>query len=314
MNIIISGGSGLIGQALVKSLKQDGHNIKTITRNKNTSENQIFWDIERNIIESDKLENSDVIIHLAGENISGDNPIQGRWTNERKEKILNSRVKGTKLLANTILNLKKQPKLFISASAIGYYGDRGSEVLDEKSFKGKGFLSDVCQKWEEETNVLKNSNIRLVNTRFGVVLSKDGGALKAMLFPFQMGVGGIIGNGKQFMSWVDIDDVVGSIKHIINNSEINGIVNIVSPSPITNYEYTKTLGSTLNRPTIFPIPKIGINLLFGEMGNELLLGNQNVQPNVLLQSGYDFIYKTIDKSLEHILNGKEIKSKEAVLN
>lgn len=313
MNIIISGGSGLIGHALVSSLRKDGHNVKSITRKKNESSENIFWDIDKSIIEVEKLENADVIIHLAGENISGDNPIQGRWTKERKEKILNSRVNGSKLISETILKLKNPPKVFISASAIGYYGDRNSESLNEKSSKGNGFLSDVCQKWEESIQKVKVKNIRVVNTRFGVVLSKNGGALKAMLLPFQMGVGGIIGNGKQYMSWIDIDDVVGSIKHIISKNNIEGIVNIVSPNSVTNYEYTKALGQTLNRPTIFPIPKIGINLLFGEMGNELLLSSQKVIPSVLLETKYDFKYKTIEESLNHILKGIETNQKEMIL-
>lgn len=246
MNIVVSGGSGLVGQELINNLKKDLHNVKSITRNKDLSDENVFWDIEKGLIESDKLENIDIIISSRWRGkIFLDNPIQGRWTQERKKKILDSRVNGTSLLSETIMKLKAPPKLFISASAIGYYGDRDTEVLNEKSTKGNGFLSDVCQKWEDATKKIKNSNIRLVHTRFGVVLSKNGGALKAMLLPFQMGVGGIIGNGRQYMSWIDIDDVVGSIKHIINKNDIHGIVNIASPNPVTNYEYTKALGNTL---------------------------------------------------------------------
>lgn len=310
MKIVISGASGLIGTALTDSLKKDGHTVIPLTRSKSNSEQSIHWNIESGEIESEKLENTDVIIHLAGENISGDNPIQGRWTEERKEKILNSRVKGTSLLADTITKLNNPPKVFISASAIGYYGDRNAELLNEKSSKGTGFLSDVCEKWENSANKAEEKCVRVVHPRFGVVLSKNGGALKAMLLPYQMGIGGIIGNGEQFMSWVDISDVVGSIKHIIDKNEISGIVNIVSPSPVTNHDYTKALGDVLNRPTIFPIPALVVNLLFGEMGNELLLGSQKVSPDVLLNTGYKFNYPRISESLNHVLNGQEIKNPE----
>lgn len=307
MNIVISGASGLIGTELVESLKKDGHHVLSLTRSKSSSPDKIYWNIETGEIESDKLENIDALVHLAGENISGENPIQGRWTQERKEKILNSRVKGTTLLSDTISRLKNPPKVFVSASAIGYYGDRAEEKLDEKSNKGSGFLSDVCKAWETSADSARNKGIRVVHTRFGVVLSNKGGALKSMLLPYKMGVGGTIGNGKQYMSWIDISDVAGAIKHVINKSDIQGVVNVVAPKPITNSEYTKALGHVIHRPTIFPIPSIGINILFGEMGNELLLGSQKVYPEVLSNTGYKFMYPDITSSLEHVLNNKNVK-------
>lgn len=308
MNIAISGATGLVGTALTKYLKENGYNVKVITRKKHNSSDYIFWDIDKKLIDSEKLEDIDVVIHLAGENISGQNPIQGRWTQERKKEILESRVKGTTFLSETLANLNNPPKLFISASAIGYYGDRNNETLNENSPKGTGFLSDVCLEWEKSTQELVGKGIRVVNTRFGVILSKEGGALKTMLLPFQMGVGGILGDGQQYMSWIDIDDVTGAIKYIIENNKIEGVVNIVSPKPVTNYEYTKALGNVLNRPTIFPIPKIGINILFGEMGQELLLASQKVNPDILLKNGYNFKYSTINESLNHIIKGVTNKS------
>ncbi|MFN8671679.1 MAG: TIGR01777 family oxidoreductase [Candidatus Sericytochromatia bacterium] len=301
MDIVISGASGLVGRSLSSYLKKNGHNIKQLVRKKTNDENEIYWNLEKSEIEIEKLENLDVIIHLAGENIAGKNPIQGRWTESRKNEILNSRIKGTTLLSESLNKLKNPPKVFISASAIGFYGSRGSEELTETSSKGLGFLADLCEKWENIPHeILKNKNIRIVNTRFGIILSKEGGALQAMLLPFKMGVGGILGNGKQYMSWIDIDDVIGSINHIIN-SNISGKVNIVSPNPVDNYNYTKTLGKVLNRPTIFPVPALAINTVFGEMGIELLLSSQKVLPKVLIESGYNFIYPKLEESLKHTI-------------
>lgn len=311
MDIVVSGGTGLIGTELVESLKKDGHHVTLLTRSKSSSPDKIFWNIETGEIDASRLEGVDAIVHLAGENISGDNPIQGRWTDERKAKILNSRVKGTTLLSDTIAKLKNPPKVFVSASAVGYYGSRDTESLNEKSSKGSGFLSDVCQSWENSAKSAKDKGIRVAHTRFGVVLSNEGGALKSMLLPYKMGVGGIIGNGKQYMSWIDITDVAGAIKHVINNN-IEGIVNVVSPNPVTNAEYTKALGHVIHRPTIFPIPALGINVLFGEMGNELLLGSQKVLPEVLLNSGYKFQYPDVTSSLEHVLNNKSAKESSVV--
>ncbi len=311
MDIVVSGASGLIGTELVEKLKRDGHHIKFLTRSKSNSLDKIYWNLETGEIESSKLENVDAVIHLAGENISGKNPIQGRWTDERKAKILNSRIKGTTLLSDTLAKLKNPPKVFISASAIGYYGDRGEETLNEKSSKGSGFLSDVCKSWENSADSARKKGIRVIHTRFGVVLSKDGGALKSMLLPYQMGVGGTIGSGKQYMSWIDISDVAGAISHLIT-SDVEGIVNVVSPNPVTNLEYTKSLGSVIHRLTIFPIPAVAINILFGEMGTELLLGSQKVLPSVLLDSGYKFNYPNVTYSLEHVLNGKTVKNEDIV--
>lgn len=310
MNIAITGATGLVGTSLTNYLKSKGHNVKIITRKKENSGNSVFWDINNKIIESEKLENLDAIVHLAGENIAGKNPIQGRWTKERKQEILGSRVKGTKFLSDVITKLSNPPKVFVCASAIGFYGDRNNESLNETSSKGSGFLSDVCQAWENSTQNVKDKGIRTVNTRFGVILSKDGGALKTMLLPFQMGVGGIVGDGKQYMSWIDIDDITGAIEHVILNKNIEGVVNFVAPKAVTNYEYTKALGNALNRPTVFPIPKIAINLLFGEMGDELLLSSQKVEPEVLLKTNYKFKYPEIHQSLNHILNGVTVDNKE----
>ncbi len=302
MDIVVSGANGLIGSALVKSLIQDGHNVKSLSRDeKADSKYAIYWDPKNGKLKPERLNGVDAVIHLAGESIAGKNPIQGRWTKTRKEEILQSRVKGTKLLSDTLAGLSNPPKVFICASAIGYYGDRADEKLDENSTRGKGFLADVCDEWEKATSESVKKGLRVVNTRFGVILSRDGGALKSMLPPFKMGVGGQIGSGKQYMSWIDIDDVVGAIKFAIKNDSLQGIVNVVSPNPLPNIEFTKILGHVIHRPTIFPIPAIGINTLFGEMGNELLLASQRVYPKKLLDAGYQFKYSNLSSSMQHVL-------------
>jgi uncharacterized protein (TIGR01777 family) len=302
MNILISGAGGLVGTALVKALSADNHTIKKLVRSKTgDSKNTIFWDPDAGIIKADRLENFDVVIHLAGENIAGKNPVQGRWTKARKEKILQSRIKGTKLISEALAKLAKPPKLLICASAIGYYGDRGAEKLTEESSNGSGFLAKVCMEWEKATGEAIKKGIRVVNTRFGIILSKKGGALGTMLLPFKLGAGGIIGSGKQFMSWVSLDDAVGAIRHIIINDSIKGAVNIVSPNPVTNKDYTKILGHKLNRPTIIPMPAGAVNLLFGEMGRELLLSSQKVVPQKLLNSNFEFKYPQLSNALENAL-------------
>jgi uncharacterized protein (TIGR01777 family) len=302
MNILVSGASGLIGSALVESLIADKHNVKRLVRSKDyDSKTAIFWDPAAGIIKTDRFESFDLVIHLAGENIAGKNPVQGRWTKARKEQILESRMKGTKLLSDALAKLQNPPRLLISASAIGYYGDRGEEKLNEESSNGSGFLAKVCLEWEKATSEAIKKGIRVVNARFGVVLSKKGGALASMLLPFKMGLGGILGTGKQYMSWISLEDAVGAIKHIIENDSIKGPVNIVSPNPVTNSDYTKILGHKLGRPTVIPMPAGMVNLLFGEMGNELLLYSQKVVPQKLLSTNYNFKLPQLSNALEKIL-------------
>lgn len=290
MNFLISGASGLIGKEITHFLTEQGHNVVALQR-KSPSE-PAYWNIENGIVKIDETIKFDIIIHLAGESIA-----EGRWNQEKKERIRNSRVEGTKLISEFFSKAKHRPELLISCSAIGFYGDRGEETLFETSPKGTGFLSDVCQQWEAATDKSSQAGIRVVNIRLGMVLSSKGGALKKMLPPFKMGVGGIIGNGQQYISWISIKDVTGSIDHIIKNSDIQGPVNIVSPNPLTNYNFTKILGKNLNRPTLFPLPAFLAKILFGEMAQELLLSSTKVIPDKLQNTGYTFKNPTLESAL-----------------
>jgi uncharacterized protein (TIGR01777 family) len=205
------------------------------------------------------------------------------------------------LLSETLARLNRKPKVLVSASAIGFYGNRGDEILTERSASGEDFLAEVCREWELATEPASESGIRVAHLRFGVIFSKEGGALAKMLFPFRMGVGGKIGSGKQYMSWITIDDAVGAIEHALMNDEVRGAVNVVSPNPVTNYEFTKTLGGVLSRPTIFPVPAFGAKLLFGEMAEATLLTSQRVEPERLKESGYEFKYPDLKSALQHVL-------------
>ncbi|GIW21997.1 MAG: hypothetical protein KatS3mg068_1004 [Candidatus Sericytochromatia bacterium] len=303
MNILITGSSGFIGKNLMKFLENEGHNIFRLVRKASEVNNKnIFWNIEEEYIDKDKLSNIDAVVHLAGENISS-----GRWTKEKKKKILDSRVYGTRLISKTLADLEKKPKVFISASAIGYYGDRGNESLDENSTKGNSFLSDVCYQWEKETEIAKQNGIRTINLRIGIVLSKDGGALEKMLLPFKMGLGGILGDGKQYMSWISIDDLINIINFCINKNNINGVLNAVSPNPVTNYDFTKILGKVLNRPAIFPLPKFVGKIIFGKMADELLFSSTKVFPKKLEENNYKFIHYSLKETLENIILNKNLE-------
>lgn len=294
MKILISGASGLIGKEVVSSLSEQGN--QTIPLQRHPSPEIPYWDIENGIVELGTHQEIDVVIHLAGESIA-----EGRWNQQKKERIKNSRVKGTKLLAEFFTKTSYRPKVFISGSAIGYYGNRGEEKLSEKSQKGTGFLSDVCYQWEDATAELSQSGIRVASVRFGMVLSSKGGALKKMLLPFKIGFGGIIGDGKQYVSWVTIDDVVGIISHIIKNADLKGAINVVSPNPVTNHTFTKALGKVLNRPTLFPLPAFLAKILLGEMAQELLLSSTKVIPGKLQESGYTFKHATLENALKNTI-------------
>ena len=300
MKILISGSSGLIGSALTSCFKERGHEVVRLVRNESLmSDDAILWDPEHRELRLEEFEGFDVVINLAGENIAS-----GRWTDKKKQKIRDSRIFGTHMLAELLACLKSPPKVFISASAIGYYGDRSEEVMIESSSPGKGFLPDVCQKWEEAANAAANAGIRVVNLRIGVVLSVNGGALQKMLVPFKLGLGGIVGSGKQYMSWVSIEDIIGIVLHLINEESISGPVNAVSPSSETNYRFTKTLGKVLKRPTLFPLPAFVAKLMLGEMAEELLLSSTRVVPKVLQDSGYSFLYPELESALKHLLRRK----------
>ena len=290
MNILITGASGLIGSKLNSFLTENGHNVIPfrLRSNSNSSENELVQLLDTRAI--------DAVIHLAGESVAT------RWTKEKMAEIRDSRLNGTKILCQALTKTSHRPQVLIGASAIGYYGNRGEETLDETSTKGAGFLADLAQQWEQVENEAGALGIRVVNLRIGVVLSKNGGALAKMLLPFELGAGGEIGDGKQYLSWVDIDDVVGAIYHALTNTAIAGPLNAVAPHPVTNKEFTKTLGKVLNRPTLIPIPSFGLRMLFGSMADELLISGQKVMPAKLSESAYKFKYRNLESSLRHVLN------------
>jgi uncharacterized protein (TIGR01777 family) len=292
--ILVSGVSGPIGAAFLPSLKTRGYEVTRLVRGPATGEHQISWDLGKPIA-PDSVSGFDAVVHLAGESIVG------RWTDEKKLKIRNSRVAGTAALAEALAQAKAKPQVFVCSSAIGYYGDRGDEVLNEQSSPGSGFLPEVCREWEAATKAAADAGVRTVQMRTGVVLSPKGGALGKMLTPFKMGVGGRIGNGRQWMSWIDVEDMVGAIHHILKSDLLQGPVNMVAPKPVTNAEFTRTLASVLSRPAIFPMPAFVVKLAFGEMGETVLLGSQRVEPMQLVASGYPFRFSDLRASLENIL-------------
>jgi uncharacterized protein len=292
--ILVSGVSGPIGTALLPSLITRGYEITRLVRGAATGEEQIAWDPAKPIA-PDMVSGFDAVIHLAGESIVG------RWTKTKKIKIRGSRVAGTTTLAEALAGAQHKPQVFVCSSAIGYYGDRGNELLNERSKPGIGFLADVCREWEAATQAAAKVGIRTVQIRTGIVLSPKGGPLGAMLTPFKMGVGGKIGNGEQWMSWIDVEDMAGGIHHILKSDLLQGPVNMVAPKPVKNTEFTKTLGSVLSRPAILPMPAFAVKLAFGEMGETVLLGSQRVEPSQLVTSGYPFRFTDLKASLENNL-------------
>ena len=298
-NVLISGASGFVGTHLTKFLLERGYKVKKLTRSpQDNTGGQAYWNPERGEIELEALQDLDAVVHLAGENIAG------RWTEKKKAKIENSRVEGTKLLSESLAELDKRPEVLISASAIGYYGDRGDEVLTEESAPGEGFLADVGIKWENATKAAQEAGIRVCNPRIGLVLGMDRGALEKMLMPFKLGLGGKIGGGKQYWSWIAIDDLIGIIYYLLGKEDLSGAVNAVAPNPVTNSEFTSALGRALNRPTIFPLPAFVARGLLGEMADETMLSSTRVKPQKLLDSGYEFKYPELEQALNSILKGR----------
>ncbi len=296
MRILVSGASGLIGSALVPSLLRRGHEVVRLVRNVSAGPGAILWDPTASRLDSDALEGCDAAIHLAGESIA-----RGRWTAERKRRILESRRQGTLLLSERLAQLSRRPRAFITASAIGYYGDRGAEILREDSSPGNGFLSEVCVAWEQATRPASDSGIRVVNLRIGVVLSSAGGALARMLPAFRMGAGGRIGSGKQYMSWITLDDLIGVICYCVENEAAVGPVNSVTPNPVTNRDFTRALAHALSRPAVFPLPGVVARLMLGEMADELLLASTRVEPARLLAAGYSFQHPQLEGALRYVL-------------
>jgi len=299
MQVLVSGSTGLVGTALVPALTEAGHEVIRLLRSATgTATKEItYWDPEHSSVNLQSLDGVDAVVHLAGESIAS-----GRWSTARKDRIRSSRVDGTHLLCESLAHLPKPPRVIVSASAIGYYGSRGDEVLTESSSPGEGYLSEVCQSWEAACEPARQAGIRVVNVRFGMILSTAGGALATMLTPFKMGVGGIVGSGRQFVSWVAIDDVVNAILYVLQSEQISGAVNVTAPHPVSNREFTKTFGKVLGRPTVFPMPEFAARLAFGEMADELLLSSQRVHPERLQQAGYTFRLAELEPALRHVLN------------
>jgi uncharacterized protein len=298
VKVLISGASGLLGAALVSSLEQGGTKIIRFKRIESSdvpaSAETIQWN-PAEPLSPEKVSGCDAVIHLAGESIAS------HWTAAKKAKIRDSRVLGTRNLAQALAQTTQKPRVFICASAIGYYGDRGDEQLTEESSPGSGFLPEVCREWEAAAQVARDAGIRTVHLRTGVVLSKKGGALAKMLSPFKLGLGGKIGSGRQWISWIDLQDWVGTVRHILQNDSLYGAVNLVAPQPVTNAEFTKTLARALSRPAVFPMPGFAVKLLFGKMGETILLGSQRVESAKLLASGYRFQFPQLRISLQEIL-------------
>ena len=298
MKVVLTGSSGLVGSALVPLLTGGGHQVVRLVRSQPRPDaSEVRWDPDTGEIDPAALEGVDAAVHLAGESIAA-----GRWTASRKARILESRVKGTRFLVETLAGLEQRPKVLVSASAVGYYGDRGEERLTEDSGSGSAFfLANVCRQWEAATEPSAAAGVRVVNLRFGIILSAAGGALPRLLTPFRLGVGGRLGSGKQYMSWIAIDDVVGAIVHVLNTEALRGAVNAVAPQAVTNREFTKTLGRVLGRPTLVPMPAFAARLAFGKMADELLLASQRVEPAKLLASGYAFRFPDLESALRHLL-------------
>lgn len=301
LKVALTGARGLIGSALAERMVASGFEVIRVSRDKTDKKNPV-WNPESGAMDDksrEKLEGLHAFIHLAGENIAS-----GRWTKEKKEEIEQSRIQATRNLIEALSSLQAPPPNFLCASAIGYYGNRGDETLTERSNVAKlDFLGGVCRDWEKSANSIKEffPETRVVNLRFGVVLSKKGGALNKMLPPFQMGLGGPIGNGRQYMSWIDIEDAAGAIIHCLNRTEINGPVNIVAPNAVTNAEFTKTLSDVIKKPAFLPMPDFAAKMVFGQMAEELLLASTKVRPAKLEETGFRYEFPTLHNSLMHLL-------------
>ncbi len=292
MKIAIAGSSGLVGTALRNHLTAAGHEIIRLVRRDAANENECSWNPAKRQLDPEALNGTDAVINLAGHNIAA-----GRWTKQTKERIRNSRLDSTETLVEAINAADRPPDVFLSASAIGYYGDRGDESCVETDDPGDGFLASVCRDWEA---MAARADARMVQLRFGVILSRDGGALKRMLLPFKLGLGGPLGSGKQYMSWVTIDDVCHCVDHLLLY-EVDGPVNITAPTPVTNREFTKALGQVLHRPTFLPAPAFALRLLLGEMADALLLSSTRAMPKRLERDNFEFLHKDITTALEHVL-------------
>jgi uncharacterized protein (TIGR01777 family) len=297
MRVAVSGSTGLVGSQAVASLSAAGHEVvRLVRRPPAPGEKAVRWDPEKGEIDAAGLEGLDAIVHLAGENIAS-----GRWNAARKAAIRDSRVNGTRFLCDALAGLARPPKTLVCASAVGYYGDRGEERLIEESPPGKGFLAEVCREWEAASAPAARVGIRVVALRIGMVLSSKGGALSRMLPPFRAGLGGVIGGGRQYVSWVALDDLVGIVLHALQSGELRGPVNAVAPVPVTSREFTEALGKVLSRPTMLPVPAFALRLAVGEMADALLLASTRVAPRRLEETGYRFRFPELSAALRHLL-------------
>lgn len=289
MKIAVTGSTGLVGSALLPFLKDAGHEVFPLRR-------PTHWDPEKGTIDPVAFNGVEAVVHLAGENIA-----TGRWTASKKARIRDSRVRGTKLISDSLAKLDNPPNVLLSMSAVGYYGNRGDEVLREESGPGQGFLADVCRQWEAATDSATRKGIRVVHPRTGLVLSRKGGALEKIILPFKFGVGGKIGSGKQYWSWITLDDLCAAILHCIQAGGLHGPVNTVSPTPVTNLEFTRILGRVLSRPTIFPLPAFAARIALGEMADELLLASTRVEPAKLHASRFGFRHRELETALRYLI-------------
>jgi uncharacterized protein len=297
MKVLISGGSGLVGSALTNTLRADGHVVSHFIRpGGKAAPGDVLWNPSRATVDVPALEGHDAIVHLSGASIA-----DGRWTDKRKAILRSSRVDSTRVLVDSLTHLKQPPRVFVCASAIGYYGDRGDELLTESSGYGNDFLAILCRAWEAEATRASANGIRTVTTRFGVILATQGGALPQMLTPFKLGVGGRLGSGKQWISWVALEDVVKVLRTAIDNENVNGPVNVVAHQPVQNSEFTRVLAGVLHRPAVFPAPAFALRLALGQMADALLLSSQRVQPEKLAKISYKFRYETLRPALQAIL-------------
>src|SRR5262245_8893612 len=295
MIVAVSGSSGLVGSALVPSLRAQGHAVRRLVRPHSAHSGEIAWDPEHGRLDAADLSGCDAVVHLAGANIAA-----GRWSAARKKRLRDSRVAATTLLASTLARLPRRPAVLVQASAIGYYGDRGEEILTEASPPGRGFLPDLCVEWEQASAPARQAGLRVVPLRFGIILSGRGGALKKMLLPFRLGIGGVVGDGLQYWPWLALEDAVGLIERAITDASLDGPVNAVAPKPATNIEFTSSLARVLRRPAIVPLPAFALRLALGEMGS-LLLESARVVPERLRQTGYRYRRPELDDALRHAM-------------
>ncbi len=295
--ILVTGATGLIGSRLVATLESDNVRVlRAVRRKPRNPQQELYWNLSTGEIDRDKFAEVDAVVHLAGANVAGH-----RWTNSYKQQLIDSRALGTRLICETMAGLERKPRVLACASAIGFYGDRGDQGIDETATSGNGFLPELCMQWERACQPARDAGIRVVNMRIGVVLSPDGGALAKMLTPFKLGAGGILGNGRQYFSWIALDDVIQAIRFVLAKEKIAGPANLVSPHPVTNREFTKTLGRVLARPTLLPMPAFAARLAFGEMGEALLLEGARILPRTLAEANYSFLYPSLEPALRHLL-------------